>query len=101
MYFDRDIDSVMERTRHRYALPLGLVDPGKALIASLALVTIGLVLVAHLNFWVFLAGFLGFAIDIFLYTVLLKRRTFLSVVVRGFAGGMPAFGGWWSARKRV
>ncbi len=98
MYFDRDIDSIMERTRHRYALPLGLLDPGKALAISLALVAMGLTLAAYLNFWVFLAGFLGFAIDIFLYTVLLKRRTFLSVVIGGFAGGMPALGGWSAVR---
>lgn len=85
MYLDRDIDSIMERTRRRYAIPLGLVDPDAALTVSLALAVSGLALAAHLGFWVLLAGLLGFTIDIFFYTALLKRRTFLSVVVGGFA----------------
>jgi len=94
MYFDRDIDSVMERTRRRYALPLGLITPSKALTYSLLMVAAGLILALALNFWVFLAGLLGFLIDILLYTVLLKRRTPRNVVRGGVAGGMPAFGGW-------
>ena len=96
MYFDRDIDGIMERTKCR-SLPSGKISTRTALLVSLAFLVSGLALAYMVNVWVFIAGFLGFVVDIFLYTVLLKRRTALNIVLGSIAGGMPAFGGYVAA----
>ncbi|MGC9107399.1 MAG: heme o synthase [Infirmifilum sp.] len=93
MVLDADIDSLMFRT-HRRPIPSGRLSKQEGALLSLLAVAIGLVLGVMVNFWVFLAGLLGFTIDIILYTYLLKRRSPWSTVFGGFAGGMPALGGW-------
>jgi protoheme IX farnesyltransferase len=94
MWFDRDIDAVMNRTKDR-PLPMGRVKPEEALsfgiILSLAsVVTMGLAL----N-W--LAAFLlAFAnlFYVFVYTIWLKRSTPQNIVIGGAAGAFPPMIGW-------
>ncbi len=93
MVIDADIDSIMFRTRRR-VIPRGLISRRDALIISIATLIPGLVISYMINPWVFVAGLLGFVIDIAIYTVLTKRRSWTSVIYGGFAGGMPAFGGY-------
>lgn len=100
MYLDSDIDSVMERTKGR-PLPSKRVKESKALALSTLLLVTGLVLSAAVNAYFFLAAFLGFVIDIVLYTIMLKRKHPLSVLIGGLAGGMPALGGWAAARNAI
>ncbi len=98
MYFDRDIDGMMERTKCR-GLPSGKISTRMALVVSLAFLAGGLILAYLVNVWVFIAGLIGFIVDVFLYTVLLKRRTVLNIVLGSIAGGMPAFGGYVAATE--
>lgn len=93
MYFDRDIDAVMVRTSDR-PLPKQRISEREALIVSGILVILGVAVGFTVNFWVGIAVFLGFLIDIAVYTVLLKRRTPWSVALGAIAGGMPIFGGY-------
>lgn len=93
MYYDRDIDSVMERTRCR-SLPSGKLGEGTALAVSSIFLALGLLLALMVNKWVLVAGAMGAFVDVYIYTRLLKRRTPLNIVLGSIAGGMPAFGGY-------
>ncbi|MGC9115609.1 MAG: protoheme IX farnesyltransferase [Fervidicoccaceae archaeon] len=93
MYLDRDIDSMMERTKKR-ALPSRKLNEGDAVYASALFLSIGLLLSALINWGVFIAGLLGAIVDLAIYTKMLKRRTPLNVIFGSIAGGMPALGGW-------
>lgn len=92
MVYDRDIDSMMERTCLR-PLPAGTVSTGEAIIMGSLMSSAGVVwavLMAPLYGAVVLAGFL---FDVVVYTMILKRRTAWSVVWGGIAGGMPVLAG--------
>ena len=93
MYFDRDIDAKMNRTKWR-PLPAGRIKHPYALIYGSLIYAIGLALSINVNWLFFLTILLGFVFDIFVYTLYFKRRTFLNVIFGGIAGGMPAMGGW-------
>ncbi|MEM4971663.1 MAG: protoheme IX farnesyltransferase, partial [Sulfolobales archaeon] len=93
MVLDADIDSMMVRTKRR-AIPRGAISRGRAALISIAFLAAGLWVSYMINLWVFIAGLLGFLIDIPIYTVMTKRRSWTSVIYGGFAGGMPAFGGY-------
>ena len=96
MVLDADIDAKMFRTKDR-PIPTNKISGKLAAVLSIVTLGLGLVIAYLINVYVMAAGLLGFLIDIFLYTVLLKRRNPLSVVFGGFAGGMPALGGWAAA----
>ncbi|MBI2913298.1 MAG: protoheme IX farnesyltransferase [Chloroflexi bacterium] len=93
-YFDRDIDSLMRRTRDR-PVPAGQVEPENAAVFGIVLGGAGfLVLEAFANL---LAAFLtlgAFAFYVVVYTLLLKRSTPLNIVIGGAAGAMPPVVGW-------
>lgn len=92
MVYDRDIDAVMTRTQTR-PLAVGRLTPGEGLVFGLVLSLAGLT-------WAFRTAPLfgavvtaGWALDLFVYTIWLKRRTPWSVVWGGVAGGMPVLAG--------
>lgn len=94
MWYERDIDAIMHRTRGR-PLPMGRISPPDALALALfatifAVMTMGLV--AN---WV-AAGILAFAsfFYIVIYTIWLKRRTPQNIVIGGAAGAFPPMIGW-------
>ncbi|MFQ6019639.1 MAG: heme o synthase [Dehalococcoidia bacterium] len=93
-YFERDIDSVMLRTRDR-PVPSGQIEPEKAVVFGIVLGGIGfLILEAFVSL---LAAFLtlgAFAFYVVVYTLLLKRTTPLNIVIGGAAGSMPPVVGW-------
>jgi protoheme IX farnesyltransferase len=94
MWYDRDIDAVMERTRHR-PIPARRMAPGAALAFGIAaeaasFVVLG-VLVNGLTAVLALAGFVYY---VFVYTMWLKRRTPQNIVIGGAAGAFPPLVGW-------
>ncbi len=92
MWYDRDIDARMYRTCWR-PLPAGRVSPREALLLGLAL-TIGGVGWAFLLSPLYgLVVFLGWFLDVVVYTIWLKRRTPWSIVWGGLSGGMPVLAG--------
>jgi protoheme IX farnesyltransferase len=93
MYFDRDIDSIMLRTKKR-SIPSGKIPPINALIFGIISYLLGQILSLNINSLVALTIFLGFFFDIPVYTLFLKRRSATNIIFGGIAGSMPAMGGW-------
>ena len=93
-YIDRDIDSVMARTRKR-PLPQHRVAPRNALVFGAALGTIAFawlwVTVNPLSAILTTAALLFY---VFVYTLGMKRSTPQNIVIGGAAGAMPALVGW-------
>lgn len=100
MVIDRDIDAIMARTRGR-PLPGGRMRPGPVLFLGIMLSVAGLALAARLS-WLYAALILcGLFIDVFVYSLMLKRKTPWSIVFGGVSGGMPVLAGRALATGRV
>ena len=92
--YDRDIDYVMERTRHR-PLPSGRVQPRDALIFAIALAVASFSLLAiFANFLAAGLAMSGIAFYVLVYTHWLKRHTAQNIVIGGAAGAIPPLVGW-------
>lgn len=92
--YDRDIDEQMRRTRRR-ALPRHIVSPGAALVFATMLAVASTVVLAVWVNWLSAGLSLGAnAFYVFVYTMLLKRRTTQNIVWGGLAGCFPALIGW-------
>ncbi len=94
MWYDRDIDAIMNRTAAR-PLPAGRMMPGEALAFGVVL-AVGSVLVMALAVNFAAAGLLALTIGFYIlvYTVWLKRRTPQNIVIGGAAGAFPPLVGW-------
>src|SRR5689334_24463709 len=95
-YIDRDIDAVMKRTSRR---PLvnrqGAVKPAEALAWGIALGAGATLLLGLGANWLAAAladAAIGFYV--FVYTLLLKRRSPANIVIGGAAGCFPVLVGW-------
>ncbi|MDP4822326.1 MAG: heme o synthase, partial [Aestuariivirgaceae bacterium] len=94
MWYDADIDAVMERTRMR-PIPARRLLAGEALGFGLTL-SIGAVAVLGLLVNVAAAAILAFTIFFYavVYTMWLKRTTAQNIVIGGAAGAFPPMIGW-------
>jgi heme o synthase len=94
MWYDRDIDALMERTCKR-PIPAGRVAPNRALALGVTLALFSVMLMAAAVNWT-AAALLALAIGfyVFVYTVWLKRRTPQNIVIGGAAGAFPPMIGW-------
>ncbi|MEC7122785.1 MAG: heme o synthase [Pseudomonadota bacterium] len=101
MWYDRDIDAVMARTKGR-PIPAGRVNADEALAFGVVL-SIGSVVVMGLAVNWLAAGLLALTIGyyVFFYTMWLKRRTSQNIVVGGAAGAFPPMIGWAAATGEV
>ena len=94
MYFDRDIDELMLRTRDR-PVPSGQVEPEKAALFGLLMAAGGFVFLQwSVNLLAASLTLSAFAFYVLVYTLLLKRTTPLNIVIGGAAGAMPPVVGW-------
>jgi protoheme IX farnesyltransferase len=87
MYFDRDIDALMDRTKRRRPIPTEKVLPARAAIFGLILggAAIGYFCVA-VNLLAAFLSFFTIAFYVGIYTLWLKRRTPYNIVIGGVAG---------------
>lgn len=97
MWYDRDIDAQMSRTKKR-PLPAGRLAPESALVFGLLLSgfsVFGLAIAANY----YAAGLLAFTIFFYaiIYTVWLKRSTPQNIVIGGAAGAFPPMIGYAAA----
>ena len=100
-YVDRDIDTVMRRTRRR-PLPSRAIEPAQALRFGLVLGGAGfawLALLVNLPAAVLSLGALAFYVVV--YTLWLKRSSPQNIVIGGAAGAAPALVGWAAVTGRV
>lgn len=93
-YFDRDIDARMKRTRTR-PLPSGKISqPSQVLRIGIANIALSIPVALHLNSAVLLWSSLGAFTYIVVYTLWLKRRHPINIVVGGAAGSFAVLTGW-------
>ena len=101
MWYDRDIDSIMKRTKSR-PLVTGDVTPNAALIFAVVIETIAFGIL-----WKFdnlLSAVLALAAAlfyIFIYTMWLKRSSSQNIVIGGAAGAVPVLVGWAAIQNNV
>jgi len=89
MWYDADIDQIMERTKAR-PIPAGKVTANEALAIGVSL-SVASVLLMGLAVNVTAAALLAITIGfyVFIYTMWLKRRTPQNIVIGGAAGAFP------------
>lgn len=92
-YIDRDIDAIMERTKHR-PIPSGRIDARNALYYGLILIAVALVTSYMINIYSFAFMIFGIFDYVVVYSMLLKRRSRSNIILGGFSGGMPALIGY-------
>lgn len=94
MWYDRDIDAIMHRTRGR-PIPMGRVDADEALALGIVLSIFSVMLMGLALNWA-AAGILAFAnfFYVVIYTMWLKRSTPQNIVIGGAAGAFPPMVGW-------
>ncbi|MBL0942155.1 MAG: protoheme IX farnesyltransferase, partial [Alphaproteobacteria bacterium] len=94
MWYDRDIDVLMGRTKKR-PIPMGRIKAADALGFGIV-VACGSVLMMAFAANYLAAFFLAFSIFFYvvIYTIWLKRRTPQNIVIGGAAGAFPPMIGW-------
>ena len=101
MWFDRDIDVMMSRTKLR-PVPSGRLQPTTALVfgITLGMVAFGLLwtLATPLSAWLALGGLLFY---VFVYTMGLKRSSRHNIVIGGAAGAFPPLVGYSAVTGRL
>jgi protoheme IX farnesyltransferase len=94
MWYDRDIDAMMERTRLR-PIPSGRMAPEEALAFGVTLSIFAVMLMGLAVNWMAAALLAAAsAFYVFIYTIWLKRRTPQNIVIGGAAGAFPPMIGW-------
>jgi len=100
MWYDHDIDSVMERTKHR-PIPSGRVPRKEVFVVAVLTSALGLIWSFALSPLYGLVALIGFFFNVVVYTLWTKRRTPWSILWGGIAGAMPILGGRVLATGRV
>jgi len=99
-FWERDLDALMHRTRHR-PLPAGRLAARNALVFGAAISLLAEVYLAwFINPLTALLGFIALASYLFLYTPL-KTRTSWCTFIGAFPGALPALLGWTAARNKI
>lgn len=91
-YLEKDSDSIMGRTKKR-PLVTGDVPPRGVLIASIAMILVPSLLVLPFNPALAFYLLLGAVIYVGIYTIWLKPRTLLNIVIGGAAGSAAVMSG--------
>jgi heme o synthase len=92
MWWDRDIDAKMRRTRKR-PTSAGLVSAKEVLALGLIIATIGIAWAFWINMLYGVVVLAGLFFDVVVYSIWLKRRTCWSIVWGGISGAMPILSG--------
>ncbi len=94
MVIDRDIDALMERTKHR-PLVTGAISPLSASVFAVALeVAAFVVLWTTVNHLAAVLALAATAFYLGVYTMWLKRSSMQNIVIGGAAGAIPPLVGW-------
>ena len=94
MYFDRDIDGLMTRTKSR-PIPGGRIPAHRALLFGIALGLASFaVLALAVNLLAASLALAGILFYVGIYTLWLKRTSVQNIVIGGAAGAIPPLVGW-------
>ena len=101
MWFDRDIDDKMSRTRLR-PIPAGRIPATLGLAFGIGLGLVAFAIfwyqVNPLSAWLAMSGLLFY---VFVYTIWLKRTSPQNIVIGGAAGAFPPLVGWAAMTGRI
>lgn len=101
-YLDRDLDRLMRRTARRPLASGRIAHPWHVVALGLGLIVMAVALATWaLHSLVALHLFLGAFTYVVVYTVWLKRRSWLNVVIGGLAGSFAVLGGGSLARPEL
>jgi len=101
MYFDRDIDAIMSRTKKR-PVPNNRVSPINALIFGVILNVLAFVVLWwQANLLAAVLAMIGTLYYVVIYTRWLKRTTPQNIVIGGAAGAIPPLVGWAAVTNRI
>lgn len=101
MYFDRDIDDTMARTKLR-PIPSGRMSAPAVLAFGVALATGATFLLARFaNVLTAVLALGGFYFYVFIYTRWLKRSSPQNIVIGGAAGAFPPLVGWAAVTNQI
>ena len=101
MFLDRDIDAVMKRTAKR-PLVTGAVSPAEAIVFAIALQVVAFfVLWRYVNLISAVLALSAALFYVFVYTIVLKRRSVQNIVIGGAAGAVPVLIGWTAVTGRL
>ena len=96
MWYDKDIDKHMERTKKR-PIPTGRIAPYKALLLGSLLAFFAVFIIAiFINYISTILLIISIIFYVLIYTIWLKRRTPHNIVIGGAAGAFPPIIGWTS-----
>ncbi|MFV8830255.1 heme o synthase [Alkalihalobacterium sp. APHAB7] len=91
--YDRDIDSIMERTKNRPTVT-GEIKPSTVLWLGIIMSISGVIVLALATPLAALLGFLGLFFYVVPYTMWSKRRTIYNTEIGSISGAMPPLIGW-------
>lgn len=91
--YDRDIDSIMERTKNRPTVT-GEISPKAVLWIGILMTIFGLVALSLTTYLAALLGLLGLFLYVVPYTMWSKRRTIYNTEIGSISGAMPPLIGW-------
>lgn len=91
--YDRDIDSIMDRTKNRPTVT-GEISAKTALALAIVMGVLGIAALAMTTPLAALLGFLGWFFYVVPYTMWTKRRTVYNTEVGSISGAMPPLIGW-------
>jgi heme o synthase len=101
MVIDRDIDALMDRTKHR-PLVTGVITPTHALIFAIALEVAAFAwLWWQVNLLSAVLAVAACLFYVFVYTLWLKRSSVENIVIGGAAGAVPVLIGWSAVTNRL
>ncbi|MGU3574688.1 heme o synthase [Brucellaceae bacterium C25G] len=101
MWYDADIDRIMQRTRNR-PIPAGVISPEQVLAFGLTLSVFSVLTLGLFVNWLS-AALLAFTIFFYVvvYSMWLKRSTPQNIVIGGASGAFPPMIGWAAATGSV
>ncbi len=101
MWYDRDIDQVMERTKNR-PVATGRISARNSLIFGVTAGILAFVLQAvFVNSMTAVTCLGGYLVYVFVYAVWLRRRSPQNIVIGGAAGAFPPLVGWAAITNHV
>ena len=93
-YLEHDQDALMVRTKHRPLVASKFEDPGWVPLIGVGMIVLPVLLTAPVNMPLAIWSALGAVTYVGIYTIWLKPRTPLNIVIGGFAGSCGGLQ-WW------
>ncbi len=101
MWFDRDIDAVMKRTKSR-PLVTGEITPAAGLAFAITIEALSfLMLWRYVNLLSAVLSLAAALFYVFVYTMWLKRSSSQNIVIGGAAGAAPVLVGWAAVQNDI